>query len=222
MQSKLELVSFKLCPFVQRAVIVLKQKGVDFDITYIDLNDPPEWFKAISPLGQVPILKADGEVLFESAVIQEFVDEITPPSLHPQDPLIKAKHRAWMSFSSEIIFAAHGVVTAKEEGEFEQKQVAVKEKLARLEGVHSGGDYFAGDQLHLIDTTIAPLFMRLDFIKQLCGIDLLLGLPKCKHWSEVLLAMPAVQESVVPDLMEMYRMMIVKMDGILATKLNDG
>ncbi|WP_319379749.1 glutathione S-transferase family protein [Thiomicrorhabdus sp.] len=219
--AKLELISFKLCPFVQRAVIVLKYKGIDFDITYIDLNEPPEWFKAISPLGQVPVLKVDGEVLFESAVIQEFVDEITPPSLHPQDPLIKAKHRAWMSFSSDIIFASHGMVTAQSEEEFIEKQLAVKGKLTRLEGVHSGGDYFAGEQLHLIDTTIAPLFMRLDFIKQLTGVDLLESLPKMQQWSKALLAMSAVRESVVPDLMAMYRMMVVKMDGVLASKLND-
>ena len=94
MSQKLELISFKLCPFVQRAVIVLKHKNIDFDITYIDLNDQPDWFKAISPLGQVPLLKVGGEVLFESTVIQEYVDEVTPPSIQPADPLVKAKNRA--------------------------------------------------------------------------------------------------------------------------------
>ncbi|HHT00269.1 MAG TPA: glutathione S-transferase family protein, partial [Thiomicrospira sp.] len=63
MSAKLDLISFKLCPFVQRAVIVLKKKNIDFDITYIDLNNPPEWFKELSPLGQVPVLKVGNDVL---------------------------------------------------------------------------------------------------------------------------------------------------------------
>lgn len=100
MLPKLELISFKLCPFVQRAVIVLKNKKVDFDITFIDLNNPPDWFKALSPLGQVPVLKVgNDDVLFESSVIQEYVDEITPPTLMPTDSLLKAKNRSWIAFA---------------------------------------------------------------------------------------------------------------------------
>ncbi len=60
----LHLISFKTCPFVQRAVITLKHKNIDFDITYIDLADPPDWFLEISPLEKVPVLKVDDEILF--------------------------------------------------------------------------------------------------------------------------------------------------------------
>lgn len=65
----IELISFKTCPFVQRSVITLKEKGIDFKTTYIDLAEKPAWFLAISPLGKVPVLKIGDEVLFESAVI---------------------------------------------------------------------------------------------------------------------------------------------------------
>ncbi|MGB0713712.1 MAG: glutathione S-transferase N-terminal domain-containing protein, partial [Gammaproteobacteria bacterium] len=65
----LELVSFKLCPFVQRAVITLKHHGIDYDITYINLDEPPEWFHEVSPMEKVPVLRVDGEHnMFESAV----------------------------------------------------------------------------------------------------------------------------------------------------------
>lgn len=223
MQPKLELISFKLCPFVQRAVIVLNQKGVAFDMTYIDLNEPPEWFKEISPLGQVPVLKVtiDGktEVLFESAVIQEYVDEITPPSLHPSDPLIKAKNRAWMSFGDDILFAQHAFMTDADIAVCEEKEQVIRDKLQRLEAVHSGEAYFNGKAFNLIDAAYAPLLMRIDFIKQLCGSDLLSQNPKLANWSQRLLALPSVQNSVVEELPQMYAGMVKKMDGHMAKQL---
>jgi len=75
-----ELVSFKICPFVQRARITLLHKRVPHTVTYIELKAPPAWFPTISPLGKVPLLRVDGgAVLFESAVINEFIDETTTP-----------------------------------------------------------------------------------------------------------------------------------------------
>lgn len=221
MSHKLELISFKLCPFVQRAVIVLKKKNVDFDITYIDLSNPPEWFKSISPLGQVPVLKVDDEVLFESSVIQEYVDEITPPSLQPEDALIKAKNRAWISFGGDILFAMHAMVTSKEESVVNEKKAIILQKLAQLEAVHSGQTYFNGELFSMIDAAYAPMLMRLSFIKQHTGIDLLENTPKLAKWSESLLALDFVQASVVPELPKMYKGMIKHMNGFLATKLLD-
>jgi glutathione S-transferase len=221
MSHKLELISFKLCPFVQRAVIILKKKNVDFDITYIDLSNPPEWFKAISPLGQVPVLKVDDEVLFESSVIQEFVDEITPPSLQPEDILIKAKNRAWISFGSDILFALHPMVTSKDESVVNEKKAIVLQKLAQIEAVHSGQSYFNGETFNMIDAAYAPMLMRLSFIKQHTGIDLLENTPKLTKWADNLLALDFVQASVVPELPTMYKGMMKHMDGFLATNLLD-
>ncbi|NPA72059.1 MAG: glutathione S-transferase family protein [Gammaproteobacteria bacterium] len=221
MSQKLELISFKMCPFVQRAVIVLKKKNIDFDITYIDISNPPEWFKEISPLGQVPIMKVGDEVLFESTVIQEYVDEITPPSLHPEDALVKAKSRAWMSFGSDILFAMHPMVTTPDETVSNEKKAIVLQKLSKLEAVHSGGTYFNGEDFGMIDAAYAPMFMRMNFIKMHTGVDLLEATPKMAKWSEALLAQDFVQESVVPELPMMYKGMLKNMNGFFATKLKD-
>ncbi|MDG6773034.1 glutathione S-transferase family protein [Thiomicrorhabdus sp. ZW0627] len=221
MTPKLELISFKLCPFVQRAVIVLKQKNVDFDITYIDLNNPPEWFEAISPLGQVPVLKVGDEVLFESAVIQEYVDEITPPSLQPEDPLIKAKNRAWISFGNDILFAMHAMITSKDGEVMAEKQKMIEHKLAQLEAVHSGGNFFNGEAFNMIDAAYAPMFMRIDFIKNLSGLDLLEHTPKLTKWSDSLLKLDFVKQSVVEEVPQMYCGMIKNMDGVFASRLCD-
>ncbi|WP_373017010.1 glutathione S-transferase family protein [Thiomicrorhabdus sp.] len=220
MGPKLELISFKLCPFVQRAVIVLKQKDVDFDITYIDLNNPPEWFAKISPLGQVPVLKVGDEVLFESSVIQEYVDEITPPSLQPGNPLVKAKNRAWISFGADILFAMHAMTTSKEEAVMLEKQSVIESKLKQLEAAHSGHEFFNGDAFNMIDAAYAPMFMRIDFIKRFSGVDILADTPKLVKWSENLLKLDCVQNSVVEELPEMYLGMIKNMSGVFASKLN--
>lgn len=220
MSKKLELISFKLCPFVQRAVIVLKKKNIDFDITYIDINNPPEWFKEVSPLGQVPVLKVGDDVLFESSVIQEYVDEVTPPSLQPVDPLVKAKNRAWISFGGDILMAMHGMMTTEESVSNEKRQV-VLQKLQQLEAEHSGGSFFNGSDFNMIDAAYAPMLMRMSFIKQITGTDLLSDTPKLAKWSDNLLALECVQESVVPELPMMYKGMVKHMDGYMATLIHD-
>ncbi|MEO7578705.1 MAG: glutathione S-transferase N-terminal domain-containing protein, partial [Massilia sp.] len=94
MIMKLTLVSHVLCPYVQRAVIVLKEKGVDFERIDIDLADKPAWFLALSPLGKTPLLMIGDQVIFESAVICEYLEDTQAPALHPADPLGRARHRA--------------------------------------------------------------------------------------------------------------------------------
>ena len=95
---QIHLISFKTCPFVQRAVITLKYKNIDFDITYIDLADPPDWFLEISPHGKVPVLLVDDVPLFESNAIAEYLDEVFEPRLHPGDPIKRAQNRAWTDY----------------------------------------------------------------------------------------------------------------------------
>lgn len=102
MLSNPTLVSFDLCPYVQRAAIVLAEKGIPFTRRDVDLADKPDWFSRISPLGKVPLLIVGDDVLCESSVIVEFFEETTPKPLHPADPLLRARHRAWMEFGSSI------------------------------------------------------------------------------------------------------------------------
>lgn len=90
---KFVLVSHVLCPYVQRSVIALKELGVDYQRIDIDLADPPEWFREISPLGKVPLLIVDDDtVLFESAVIAEFISEVAGGGLLSDQPEIGRAH----------------------------------------------------------------------------------------------------------------------------------
>jgi glutathione S-transferase len=201
---KPHLVSFKLCPFVQRSVIALKEKGVDFDITYIDLKNPPDWFKAISPFGKVPLLQVGDIVLFESVVIMEYLDEVYPPSLHPADPLRKAHNRAWFEFASSLFSSQYTMMIAKDQETYEKAEQELKEKLPLLEA-QLIGPWFNGKEFSLADVAFAPFFMRQVLLEQWGRLRLLQNHPKVSGWSERLLARPSIQQSVVTDFAALFR-----------------
>src|ERR1700739_3202919 len=97
--AKYLLVSFKTCPWVQRAAIVLREKKVDFEFRHIEPDNRPDWFIAISPHRKVPVLRIDERMsLFESNAIWKFLGETTPPRLHPADPIERAVNRAWTDY----------------------------------------------------------------------------------------------------------------------------
>jgi len=118
----MELISFDLCPFVQRSVITLLEKKAPFKVTYIDLAKPPKWFLEISPFGKVPVLKAEDQVIFESAVINEYVDEVTPPRLMPEKPITKAINRAWIEFASELLMLQYQMSIAASQKDYEESE----------------------------------------------------------------------------------------------------
>src|SRR5438309_3967606 len=132
--AKYLLVSFKTCPWVQRAAIVLREKGVPFEFRHIDPDNRPDWFLAISPHRKVPVLRIDETVsLFESNAIAEYLDETIAPRLHPADPVARAVNRAWTDYVPT--FAEHATGVAYADGEAEYAKAAAKIPVAfdRLE-----------------------------------------------------------------------------------------
>lgn len=218
-KSKPELISFKLCPFVQRSVITLLEKGVDYDITYIDLAKPPQWFLDISPLGKVPALKVGDKVLFESAVINEYLDEVNPPMLLPADPLVKAQNRAWIEFASNLIGDQYQLMIAKEEGQYTKAYEALYKKLEQLEAVLGEGPFFNGESFSLMDAASAPVFMRMELLDEWSGMGGLYDkLPKVRAWQAALMSRPSVQKSVVPEFADELRGYIGATGGYAAQR----
>lgn len=192
--SELHLISHHLCPYVQRAVIVLDEKNIPHRRTYIDLADKPAWFAALSPLGRVPVLQAEGAVVFESQVIAEYLDEITPGSLHPSDPLSKARHRSWIEFGSETLNAIGALYNAKTAENFEEKRLALRDKFSRMEG-EIEGPYFAGETFHMIDGVWGTIFRYLDVFDQIGDFGLTRDLPKTNAWRERVSNRPSVAQA---------------------------
>lgn len=196
---KLELVSHYLCPYVQRAVITSLEKNIPHERTYIDLANKPDWFLQISPLGKVPLLKVENEVLFESAVICEYLDEITPNSLHPSDPLIKAKHRSWIEYGSTILNTIAGLYSAPGEKTFEMKRQELIDKFQWIEPQLSDNTYFASNDFSLVDATFAPIFRYFDVFDAIADFGVFTDTPKVTKWRLALQARPSVQQAVVVD-----------------------
>ena len=204
--SKPKLISFKVCPFVQRSVILLKEKGVDYDIEFIDVYDPPEWFLKLSPTGKVPILVIDDTVLFESAVISEYLDEVYAPALHPSDPLKKAQNRAWIEFTSPLYMGTFNLIMAKDKEGVDRALEEFDKNLTGLANAKTQEPWFNGDKFSLVDIAVAPFFVRAIFIKETFGIDLLESHSNLQTWSDKVMAQQSVIDSTVEGFEELLSM----------------
>jgi glutathione S-transferase len=205
MPRQLTLVSHLLCPYVQRAAIALHEKGVAFERVVIDLANKPAWFTAISPLGKVPLLRVprpEGTetVLFESTVICEYLEETQSGArLHPEDPLVRAEHRAWMEFGSAILSDLWGYETTRDADVFEQKRFAIAAKFERIEASLQEGPYFAGQRFSLVDAVFAPIFRYFDVFDEISDTHVFDATPKVRAWRQALAARPSVRDAVVPE-----------------------
>lgn len=206
---KLTLISFPTCPFVQRAVIALKERGVDFEVVYIDLADKPDWFLAISPLGKVPVLKVerDGKepaILFESTVILQYLDETLPgPRLFAGDALERARQRAWIEYAGSLLGDIYRIGQAQDQASFDEVLAAVKSRLQPLEA-EVAGPLFEGEGFSAVDVVYAPAFRQIDTLETLRPLNLLDDLPKLDRWRQALAARPSVKAAVPADFNDRY------------------
>lgn len=196
---KLTLISHHLCPYVQRAVISLTEKEIPFERIDVDLASKPDWFRAISPLGKTPVLKAGETAIFESAVILEYLEETQPTPLHPADALRRAEHRSWIEFGSATLNDIAGFYAAPDEAAFAGKSRALSEKFTLLERRVGSGPYFDGERFSLVDAAFGPVFRYFDAFDRIGEFGILSGQPKVSRWREALAARPSVRVAVAPD-----------------------
>jgi len=196
-QKKIHLVTHVLCPYVQRSIITLEEKKLSYTRTDIDLAKKPKWFEQKSPMGKVPILLVDDKhALFESAIICEYLDEITPDSLHPVDNLEKAFHRSWIEFGSSLLSKISSLYNAKEISHFHTIHSEIQIKFRLIERELSGGPFFSGERFHLIDAVYGPIFRYFDVFDTFTKLNTLDNLPKCRMWRKALKQRRSVQKAV--------------------------
>jgi glutathione S-transferase len=201
---KLILIGAPTSPYVQRVVIALNEKHVHFDRLDLDPAAAPDWFRAISPLGRVPVLRIerDGQppaVIFETAAILDYLEETVPgEKLFPADPLARAQQRAWVAFSAHLLADLDRFSTARDGAALARARAALVQKLKRLEAVVGAGPYFAGQRFSLVDAAFAPAFRQIAALDSEGCTGLLDGLLGLEHWSRSLAARPSVR-TAIPD-----------------------
>jgi glutathione S-transferase len=216
---KLKLISFALCPYVQRSVITLIEKNVPYDIEYIDLDNPPSWFYDVSPLEKVPVLLVDDQALFESMPICEYLDEITPGSLYPDDPFARAQNRGWIEFGNELLRAGFTYSTTDDELTYKQNLMTVKDRLETLEEFFEGGPFFNGETFSLVDAVYAPIFRNLQSLEEMHSQELFEDAPTIAEWSQNLLQRPSVVNAVKPSFKDDFREHIQNSGSVFASHL---
>ena len=207
--AKYLLVSFKTCPWVQRAAIVLREKKIDFEFRHIEPDNRPDWFLAISPHKKVPVLRIDESVsLFESNAIAEYLDETVAPRLHPEDPVARAVNRAWTDYVST--FADLVTATAYADTEADYRAAAEKipvpfERLERALEKQGSGPYFNGAKYSLVDAAYAPFLQRYLFLDRIRPLGQIEKYPRLKAWAEALMARPSTHSFPAGEFEAMYR-----------------
>lgn len=164
-KDKPVLISFAMCPFAQRSAILLKAKKQHFERVNIDLYNKPDWFLERSPKGKIPVLLVNHEdesigqtAIFESAVINEYLDESYGDTMLPDSALARAEQRAWINYSEEMIFTQYHAFAAKDEQQAEEHSQKLFDMLIKVKPGTEG--YFLGNRLTLVDAAFAPLLLR--------------------------------------------------------------
>ena len=217
MAPPLKLISHKLCPYVQRAVIALSEKSVAFERVDIDLSNKPDWFLAISPLGKTPVLLVGEVPIFESAVILEYLEETQPKPLHPADPLRRAEHRGWIEFGSVVLAEIAGFYAAPDEATFNAKTSQLEQRFARLEARVAAAPWFDGEDFSLVDAVFGPVFRYFDVFDDTADLGILAGKPKLARWRKALAARPSVSTAVSADYPALLRDFIRRRNTWLST-----
>lgn len=215
------LISFDMCPFVQRAQVMLREKGVDFEVDHVDLSNKPDWFLELSPTGKVPTLEVttdDGEtvVLFESLVINEYLEEAAGGhDMYPRDPLHRARARAWTEYSTALLEDCFKLTAAADEETLAAALERVRGKLDRLEHEVGAGPFFLGERMSLVDAAFVPALQRLKFADEIYPQMALFGeaRPNVTRWWQAIEARPSVPPSAPADVRERFRRMIARDRG---------
>lgn len=194
------LYSGTTCPFSQRCRLVLFEKGMDFEVRDVDLFNKPEDISTMNPYGQVPILVERDLVLYESNIINEYIDERFPhPQLMPADPLMRARARLMLfNFEKELFIHVHTLENDKakaSEKNQEKAKAEIRDRLTMLAPLFLKNKYMLDDEFSMLDVAIAPLLWRLDHY----GIELSKTAAPLMKYAERIFSRPAYIEALTPS-----------------------
>lgn len=201
----IKVISFKICPFVQRVTALLEAKHIPCELEYISLRDKPQWFLDISPTGQVPVLVTkSGQALFESDAIAEYLDDIYPP-LEPGITAEQRAHdRAWNYQAVKHYLVQCSAQRSADKAALEERTEKLGRAFGRVENALSDGPYFKGSSISNVDIAWLPLLHRAAIINKHTCYDFLADYPKVRAWQAALMETGIAEKSVPDDFEEVF------------------
>ncbi|MDT8999417.1 glutathione S-transferase family protein [Paucibacter sp. APW11] len=223
--SPLVLASHPLCPYVQRAAIVLLEQGREFERREVDLAAKPDWFLRCSPLGKTPVLLVEGLAVFESAVICEYLEEsraATAPALYPVEPLARARARGWVEFGSAMLNAIATFYRAPDESALLSAAAELRRRIGQVEAVLAAcsdtGPFFDGQRFGIVDAVFAPVMRYFDAFDRIADFAFASGCPRWQAWRQALGQRPSVRAAVAPDYPARLGQFLLQRGGALALR----
>ena len=186
------LYSGTTCPFSQRCRFVLFEKGMDFEIRDVDLYNKPEDISIMNPYGQVPILVERDLILYESNIINEYIDERFPhPQLMPADPVMRARARLFIHVQ-QLERRDHNKDTSKM---MDRARMQIRDRLTQLTPIFVKNKFMLGDEFSMLDVAMAPLLWRLDHY----SIEMPKTAAPLMKYAERIFSRPAYIEALTPS-----------------------
>ena len=218
--ESIKIYSSARCPYAQRTRMLMIEKEIPFELTEVDLRNKPDWFLAVSPYGKVPVIVDDGQTIYESAIINEYLDEkYKSIPMMPEEPVERAKARIWMDYCtnkyltlSRKLLVDHG----NEELQTENKK-KMKESLIYIEKEcfekNANGPFWLGNNISLVDLHYAPFFERFGAFKELFGVEWPKECIKISDWWSAIQKRDSYKMTVLPteEHVDLYRSIMQNM-----------
>ncbi len=203
--AEIIIYSAKVCPYAQRSRMALLEKGVAFNLIEIDLKNKPVGFQEISPYSKVPVIVHGNDRVWESAVINEYLEEVFPePALMPKEPGLRAIARIWIDFANNKMIPAYYKLLMSQKPD-QQKQwedelykhfrFMETEGLAKFSGE---GPYWLGESVSLVDLSFYPWFERLPAVEYYRGVFLPTDCPRLREWWVAMQLRESVRSTAQP------------------------
>ena len=216
----IKIYSSARCPYAQRTRMLMIEKEIPFELTEVDLRNKPDWFLAVSPYGKVPVIVDDGQTIYESAIINEYLDEkYKSIPMMPEEPVERAKARIWMDYCtnkyltlSRKLLVDHG----NEELQTENKK-KMKESLIYIEKEcfekNANWPFWLGNNISLVDLHYAPFFERFGAFKELFGVEWPVECVKISEWWSAIQKRDSYKITVLPteEHVDLYRSIMQNM-----------
>ena len=157
------LYSGNSCPYSQRCRIVLFEKGMDFEIIDVDLQNKPEDLALMNPYNRVPVLVERDLVLYEANIINEYIDERFPhPQLMPADPVMRARARLFLFTFEQDLFVHVNALERGNKAAADKARIAIRDSLTQISPIFAKQKFMLNDEFSMLDVAIAPLLWRLE------------------------------------------------------------